>query len=183
MIDDQSFLKILNSMNTNNVVDTNLYTYNWYAFISKLEEYCKNRNWTVEYSTEKDDASFPQQNLIILSKRHKPEILFYFFLHELGHMLMVNDDLTYNERFKILNERSQWSQTYRVCRVEEELEAWNVGLKLAGNLGLSINQPTFERLKASKVATYMLWALQRKHPHEHFSRTTRTLQRICKDKE
>jgi hypothetical protein len=163
MIEDQSALAILNGMSST-------VGYNWYEPIALLEEYCENRGWIVEYSRSKDDEAIPGQNLIVLNKRHKPEILYYFFLHELGHMLMVNNDPKYNEKYKVLNERSVWSQTYRVGRVEEEIEAWNKGLELAFSLGLTINQLKYEELKASMVSSYMLWANQRKHPHEHFGR-------------
>jgi hypothetical protein len=166
MIEDHSILELLNSMSSNGEYAD----INWYEPIAKLEEYCEGRGWSVEYARGKLDEAVPTQNSIILNKRHKPEILYYFFLHELGHMLMVNDDPKYNEKYKILTERSVWSQTYRVCRVEEEIEAWNKGLDLAMSLGLTVNRTKFEELKASMVSSYMLWANIRKHPHNAFSK-------------
>lgn len=140
--------------------------------INKLTKYCEKRGWEVEFSRTKADEAFPDRNLIILNSRHKTEILFYFFLHEIGHMIMWHSE-DYEERYgRLLNKRSVWSQTYRVCRVEEELEAWNTGLKFAKDFSLPYNKKKFEELKASMVSSYMLWANQRKHPHKHYSRYT-----------
>ncbi len=142
----------------------------WKLAIDELNAYCERRGWTIEMSDDKDDEAVPHRLKIILNKKHKPEILYYYFLHELGHMLMVIDDINYPIKYKILAERSTWSQTYRISRVEEEIEAWNKGCDLALSFGLPLNKPKFEELKAKMVGSYLLWAMQRKHPHIHFSR-------------
>lgn len=178
MFEEQTIQPLLNSMGSK--AGSKDDQSKWFAQLKLLENYCETRGWTVEYS-EGEDQAIPASNLIVLNRRHKPEILYYYFLHELGHMLMVIDDPDYLTKYKVLNERTELSQTFRVGRVEEEIEAWNKGFEFAQFLGLPVNQLKYEELKASLVSSYMLWAINRKTTHEN-TRRPRFIYRVYKNK-
>jgi hypothetical protein len=121
--------------------------------------------WSVEYSGKRDSFIDPVKKLVHLSTRHNDETVYYFFLHELGHIRIIKDNILWEKHFeKIFDERSKISLTYKVCTVEEEIMAWNIGYDIATTEknGLPMRRKRYEELKARAVSTYMEWSLRRK---------------------
>jgi hypothetical protein len=48
--------------------------------------------------------------------------------------------------------------TYKIAKVQEEIEAWEVGKRLAKSLGLKINETKYEKIRAQCLSSYMNWA-------------------------
>jgi len=152
---DQDILPLPSNNSNNDAI--------WNKVIVQLQDYTKLRKWKTYFYFDTEDISYPEKKTIILNKRHRPEILCYYFLHEIGHLIMVFDDKEdYKAKYKPLEEHSTNSQIYRVLTVELEICAWNEGLKLAKSLNIPVNQTKFNELKASSLATYMVWAMSRK---------------------
>lgn len=126
--------------------------------ISRLTEFCAQHSWEVRYSAKK--ANHYYNNVITLFERRKLEILYYLFLHEIGHAWMLECDFTYQDRYAELVRRPlrYATVTFKIAKVQEEIEAWEVGRKLARSLGLRINEAKFEKIRAECLTTYMNWA-------------------------
>lgn len=137
----------------------------WSKQIDRLESYCKKKKWTVDFTTAKvsaeDDMAWPIEKKLLIRKDRKPEITFYYFLHEIGHMLVWNKK-DYDETYSHSEKYKPESQIYRVAEVEEEYEAWRAGLKLAKRLKLRLNRATYEKIKARCIISYFIFALDRK---------------------
>lgn len=126
--------------------------------MERLTEFSLQRGWVIEYSNKK--KSVYHNNVITLSKHHKPEILYYLCLHEIGHAWMLECDFTFQDRYPEMSRTPlrYATVTYKIEKVQEEIEAWEVGKKLARSLGLRINQSKFEKVRAECLTTYMNWA-------------------------
>ena len=126
--------------------------------IKRVEEFCTQHNWEVVYTNNKIDES--RNTTITLYRKRKPEILFYIFLHEVGHVWLQQCDFTYQDKYpELCREAPRYAtMTYKIARIQEEIEAWEVGKNLARSLGLRINQSKFEKLRAHCLTTYMNWA-------------------------
>lgn len=128
--------------------------------LETLEEFCASKGWKLLYSDKKEDHV--QGPKIILYEKRKPEILFYIFLHEVGHVWMTECDFTYEARYPELtrNPIRYATVTYKIAKIQEEIEAWEIGKKLAKSLGLRINESKFEKIRAQCLTTYMNWAVR-----------------------
>ena len=137
----------------------------WKQQISKLLEYCEGKGWVVRFTskTPNSDFAYPDSKLITIQSDRRSEITFYYFLHEIGHMVMCQNKAGYQERYSaVFDDFHGNSQTYKIARVEEELEAWKTGLKLAKRLNLTVNRRNYEKIKSRCVTSYLSWAVNRK---------------------
>lgn len=136
----------------------------WKTQIEQLELYCEKRKWKIEYVTNdpRSDAAVFAENKLIIQSDRKPEITFYYFLHELGHMIAFHGNKSYYDSSKEDVDFHNSSQAHKVKCIEEEFDAWKRGLKLSKRLNLVIERKKFESIKARCITSYMMWALERK---------------------
>lgn len=142
---------------------------NWKQQINMLTSYCSSKGWKVVFTqkTPHSDFAYPDDKLITIQKDRKAEVTFYYFLHEIGHMMMCQNKVGYEEKYSAVFEEFHGnSQTYKIARIEEELEAWKTGLRLARRLNLSVNRRNFENIKSRCVTSYLAWAVNRKFKNE-----------------
>ena len=101
---------------------------------------------------------------IIVNGRLNPESQLFVLLHECGHHLIGDRraDERFGQGYPALTNRSSVprSMTHRVDVIDEELEAWARGLKLAKRLKIVIDLPRFNRIRTEYVRTYFKWALR-----------------------
>lgn len=145
--------------------DSELSNVFWKSQLEKLEEYCSNKGWTVEYRKREPraDMAHPDTGHIIIQEDRKPEITFYYFLHELGHLILCQNDKAYQEKYDaVFNSFHTNSQTHKITRIEEELDAWKAGYKLGKRLDLFINRRKFTDIKSRCIMTYIMWTAKRK---------------------
>ena len=136
----------------------------WMAQTRKLETYACDKGWKVVYTTGKknSEADFVAKKLLIEADV-KAEHTFYYFLHEIGHMLVCQNSKTYAAKYQpVYDGFHETSLTHKVNRVEEEYDAWKSGQRLARRLGLKINRREFEKLRTKCLASYMMWVVNRK---------------------
>lgn len=138
----------------------------WRSNFALLVNYANLCGWSVKTSPKCIDQADSEKKLIsIRSTPCKSEDMCYYVLHELGHMHIFSDP-AYSKRYPGLCEararRAYGLQTYRVERVQEELDAWDVGHNIAKTLQLPIDEQKFQRMKARNVSTYMEWPLRTK---------------------
>jgi len=141
--------------------------------IDRLIEFCSRHSWTVVFSNKKNSRY--HNKVVTLFAKRKLEILYYVFLHEIGHAWMLECDVTYQDRYpELVRSPLRYATvTYKIAKVQEEIEAWEVGKKIAKSLGLRINKIKFEKIRAECLATYMNWAVKsRKGRESKYGKTT-----------
>jgi len=58
-------------------------------YISKVIEYCHNKNYTVHFLPMVDDSILFEEKRILINSKHSLEKKLYLLLHELGHLLLL----------------------------------------------------------------------------------------------
>ena len=131
---------------------------------NKLLAYCKKNKIAVNIKNLGGEAGWLdfEKKIIAICPSYTLEKRIYYFLHELGHLLIAKDRRYQAEKaYGVLN-FSKKSLTSKVGEIEEEFEAWHRGRRLAKRLGITINRRVFEMVKSSALATYFRWATKDK---------------------
>ena len=130
----------------------------WKSQIKKLEDYCDKNGLRVVFRDVEIDLVYFDKKLIILTNRKNLEKTTHHFLHELGHVLLMNNKMEYKERYGYIeNEFSRSSLTSRISILQEELDAWKQGLMLSKNLDIDINRRKWELHKTKCISGYLGW--------------------------
>jgi hypothetical protein len=130
--------------------------------LSKLVDWCKERKLKVTFAKKPNGTYHSQSKEIIISSRLSTRNQVSVLLHECGHHLIgVNDD---HDRFGMGYPQSDPEVTktfhHRVSCLEEELEAWHRGWKLAKRLDLRIDRDHFDALRLKCIRSYIKWTLK-----------------------
>lgn len=130
--------------------------------IERLEKYCSKNNWKVVYTTRETNKFF--NGVITLCKANPLEMMYYLFLHEIGHAWMLSYDYAYDDKYPELSRKTlRYSNpSYKIAIVEEEIEAWNIGKKIAKKLYLPINQIYFDKVRSECLMNYFNWATKKR---------------------
>jgi len=135
-------------------------------FIKGIEEvvsWCSFRRISVEFYKGCGGTYDSSDRTIRINSRQSIEKQLYVLLHECGHLLIDDRSETTGFRFRhgyhAPDSEIRRRFIYKCTIVEEELEAWHRGRKLAGKLGIKINDDVFSTLKATFIKSYMKWAL------------------------
>jgi len=140
----------------------------WERQIGALTEYCQSKSWTVAFKklNPSDDYAAWDKKRIVLSERKNKEILFYVFLHEIGHMLQHQNARSHLGSYEEVPEHfCHQAQASTVAKLEEELDAWKTGYRLADRLELFVDRRQFERVKAGCIMSYVDWGSRRHARH------------------
>lgn len=104
----------------------------------------------------------PNTQTISINSRLAVEQQLYILLHECGHHLIGDRDR--HERFgmgyNVYDTAESRTLVHRVDVVDEELEAWHRGRRLAGRLKIKIDKNAFDSARAAYMKTYMKWCLR-----------------------
>lgn len=98
---------------------------------------------------------------IIISARASPERQLYYLLHECGHFLVGLQE--HHERFTAgypagaRDPEVKKSFKYKITCLEEELEAWHRGWKLARRLKLNLNRDHWDVVRLECIRSYAEW--------------------------
>ena len=99
---------------------------------------------------------------IQINTKHTPEKQLYTLLHECGHHLIGNKKK--HERYGMGYSNSdvtiKRSLLYRIDVLDEELEAWHRGTKLANRLGITIDKKEYNKFRVSCIKTYIEWSIK-----------------------
>ena len=131
----------------------------WIKQLRDLERYCNVKGYRVIAKSDAAEVVYYDKRLIVLDTKKADEITMYYLLHELGHVRLLNSKKYYQTYGYVLANFSKTSLTYKCATVQEELDAWQEGLKLAGMLGLHVDRRKWEVTKTKCIATYFSWAL------------------------
>jgi len=101
---------------------------------------------------------------ITIAGRTAPEKQLYMLLHECGHHLIGFDkcDERFGMGYPYVND-PQINATFqhRIACLEEEIEAWHRGWRLAKRLQLDLKRDQFDKVKLECLRTYIKWANSR----------------------
>lgn len=133
--------------------------------LDRLVSWCSNRGIKVLFTSKLTGGLCDFQNkIMVISSQLGPEKQFLYLLHECGHSLINSSDN--GGRFDkgyalqsvpVFNRTAQ----HKVVCLEEEIEAWHRGKKLAKRLKLNMRQEEFDSLKTECLKTYLKWSVSR----------------------
>ena len=130
--------------------------------LKKIFSWLENKGYEIVFHNDSDSVVFSDKKMFI-DKRSSLENQLYSALHECGHILQHQNKPMYNKSFKYQHvaendRRKERSYAYRISVLEEELDAWKRGKKLAKRIGIEIDEIKFEKYKAKYSMSYVDWA-------------------------
>jgi len=132
------------------------------ASLEKLINWCDSHGITVNFCKLEAGIFYPQENLVKISGRLSPESQFFCLLHECGHYLIGNREKhqRYGMGYQQQDPNIMRTFHHKCDIVEEEMEAWHRGAKLAARLGIEIDKARFDKDRTTCLRSYMRWALR-----------------------
>lgn len=103
-----------------------------------------------------------EKKLIVLDTKKSDEVTMYYLLHEIGHIRLLNSKRYEKLYGYVFSNFSKASLTYKCAVLQEELDAWQEGLKLAEMLKMHVDRRKWEMTKTKCLTTYLTWALANK---------------------
>ena len=130
--------------------------------LSTAIEWCDSKNIEVSFGKQYGSTYFTDTQKISINARLLPERQFYMLLHEAGHHLIGERDRheRYGMGYSAEDAGTKRSLVHRVDILDEEIEAWFRGRKLAERLGIDLDKDAFDDLRAKAIKTYVQWVLR-----------------------
>ncbi len=130
-----------------------------------LWNWAENRGYQVIESSEFEDACWSDVKQITINARQGIEKRLYALLHECGHALIRSSWHSFSNQYPAhahaeIKKQTNPSKSYRISVLEEEVEAWKRGLRLANRLGIYIDEEKYNQNKTHYLLTYAQWATE-----------------------
>lgn len=131
----------------------------------KVFEWAEEKNYQIVEGPDEEDACWSDVKQITIYSGQGIEKRLYSLLHECGHALIRSDAKNFEHSYPAhataeLDGRKRRSDKYKVSLIEEEVEAWKRGYRLANRLGLFIDEENFNKLKTKCLISYFIWATE-----------------------
>lgn len=131
--------------------------------LEKLVAWCKDRKVKVLFAKKQNGTYYFASKEVVMSSRLSPRNQVIVLLHECGHHLI--GDKEDHGRFAMgypCASDPVISKTFhhRVSCLEEEIEAWNRGWRLAERLGLCVDRGLFDQYRLKCLRTYIKWTIK-----------------------
>jgi len=109
------------------------------------------------------DACWSDVKQITICSRMGIEKKLYALLHECGHALIRENWSKFAKEYAAHAEvpqdgRRQRNAKYKVSTIEEEIEAWKRGKRLAKRLDIELDEERYDEHKAECLMSYIRWA-------------------------
>jgi hypothetical protein len=125
-----------------------------------LVDWCYNKRLKVVFARRANGLYERDLKQITVNGRLAPEAQLHVLMHECGHHLIGRPSP--EERFGVGyhadDPNVKRTTLHRVDVVDEELEAWARGLKLARRLHIEVDLERYNRTRSEYVKTYLKWA-------------------------
>lgn len=133
------------------------------AHLATVVEWCEGRGIEVSFSRRFAGVYEPSSMSILVCGRLEPEQQLHVLLHECGHHLVGDrkPGERYGKGWNSDDPNTKRTLVHRIDIIDEELEAWHRGLKLAKRLGIKVNLERYNVTRARYVKTYLQWATDR----------------------
>lgn len=135
------------------------------ADLGTLIDWCRERGVDVRFGNMPSGTGatyFAEESYVKMSSRFSAEKQLYTLLHECGHMLI--GDRRKHERYGMGHHQKdpnvRRTLHHRFDVLDEELEAWFRGMKLARRLKIRVNKETFHSHRLQCLKTYVKWVLE-----------------------
>jgi hypothetical protein len=130
--------------------------------LTSLVEWCKEKKLKVFFAKKQNGAYHSARREVHISSRLSLKNQVVVLLHECGHHLIgVNES---HDRFGMGYPQSDPEVTktfhHRVACLEEEMEAWYRGWRLANRLGISVDRESFDAMRLKCIRSYIKWTLK-----------------------
>lgn len=132
--------------------------------IEKLIGWANQKGYAVKFGKKYNEEVIFDQKLIKINNAYNRLQQLYTLLHECGHIIEYRNGSThyfkkYPTANKILKDgRSARSLVGRVEVIEEEINAWRSGEKLAEKLQIEIDPTKYNKEAATWIMGYIKWA-------------------------
>lgn len=133
------------------------------AHLSNVIAWCEGKGLKVQFVKRFAGIYEPSDMLIRICGRLEPEQQLYVLLHECGHHLVGDRQPgeRYGNGWNVDDGPTKRTLVHRIDVLDEELEAWHRGLKLAKRLKIKVNQERYNLIRARYVKTYCKWVTDR----------------------
>ena len=130
--------------------------------LEKVVTWCRARGVSVSFEKRTDGVYHIGRKQISISGRLKPLNQLVVLLHECGHHLIGDGE--HHGRFGL-----GYSQTdpkvirtfnHRVTILDEEMDAWYRGWKLARRLKLNLDKESFDKMRLQCLKSYLQWCMR-----------------------
>lgn len=129
----------------------------------RLVEYCNGRGCHVEFARVSSEYDVETRSIWINS-RYTLANQVYVLLHEIGHMLIIDQrgrrEKSFPRGWNVGGLKAARTQLARTDIVLEEVEAWERGLRLADRLGIWYSRAGFDRCRSDRLRSYFAYALR-----------------------
>jgi hypothetical protein len=130
--------------------------------LTLLTDWCAERKVKVSFLKKQNGTYHSASKEITISSRLSPRNQVIVLLHECGHHLIgPSGD---SDRFQMGYAQSDPEVTktfhHRVACLEEEMEAWHRGWRLAGRLGLRVDREIFDQYRLKCLRSYIKWTIK-----------------------
>lgn len=136
--------------------------------IATVANWLNSRGISLKFKKRTGAAFYFDSKTVVASSTLRPDAALVYILHECGHVLIGNEGAS--DRYamgypKQHDPKHNRSFQHRMAVLDEEMEAWHRGKKLAKRLkiGWCISERLWEEKKLDCLKTYVHWAL---HPRE-----------------
>jgi len=131
---------------------------NQYNQLVKVRTYCNNKGWKIIFRNRLADTADIETKKITINSCNTPETQLYRLLHEIGHIL-VSQDEDYYERFQkdYDSEKNLKLLRNRMKLLTEEVNAWDRAYSFAKKHDIKINIKNFDNCKAKCLKTFVKW--------------------------
>jgi len=131
------------------------------AQLNTLIDWCTSKTIDVDFGNQAAGRYVTEQKKIKINGRLSPEKQVFFMLHECGHHLIGNREK--HERFGMGypqdDPKIRRTFHHKCDIVDEELEAWHRGWRLAKRLKLRVKKHGYDKMRATSMKSYFKWAL------------------------
>lgn len=124
--------------------------------LERVVRWAAKRGWKVTFTPALALTDF-QTNTINVPTQCGPQGRLATLLHELGHVILDRRP-TYVDRFGKGRNSRRHGTAYRVTVIEEEIEAWNEGHRLAQRLRVKVDMRVWNGIRTASLMTYVRWA-------------------------
>lgn len=130
--------------------------------IEKIVRWCSTRCIGVTFAKKPLGTYHTHEKYITISSRLRPLNQAVVLLHECGHHLVGGADRA--DRFLMGYPQTATEVTrtfhHRLTCLEEEMEAWHRGWRLAQRLELNITREQFDAVRLGCLKSYVEWSLR-----------------------
>lgn len=130
--------------------------------LEKVVAWCKKRGLSVVFNRVKTGGVIVDSTIMV-NGRQRPELQLFVLLHECGHHLVCSSppaDGRFSKGYAESRQHALRTSVHRVDILDEELEAWHRGKRLAVRLNIQLDERRWDKVRSSFLRSYAKWVLR-----------------------